>query len=346
MNKLKLMTSVFAASTLFAGSVQAQSAVQVEVVQEGEDAFFAPPAPEPVAEPAPPAAPTPRPDSPKGRAEALFEQLEREEAGLGSTPPGPRAPAAPPVTPAAPPVTPEVPVATAPSAPNVSNPPPPSAGQVAPSSDSAQQVQGQAKRSWWDRPSHLSKGDLSVWVSGGSFDAGGFGGLGGEAMASDTIGIRLSGWLGTFGHQAPGSGMSSNWNFFEGGVWAVQRDVNPSTAKGGVAHLTELSVAVHLLPKQMFDLYTTLGLSHFGYEVDYREGTERGGAAYTRLGAGANVHFSRFFVGADFGWYPVELFRYDLNEVRRDDYEADLASVNNRFEAKRYTLTAQVGLRF
>lgn len=340
MNKLLLMTPVVAASTLFAGAALAQSAVQVEVVQEGEDAFFAPPPPpvEPV--PAPAVAAPPRPDTPKGRAEALFEQLEREEAGLASTPPGPRAPAPAAGAPSTP---------AAPSAPAVSNAPAPpvaSAGQAARASDSLQQVQGQVKRSWWDRPSHLSKGDLSVWISGGSFDGGGFGGLGGEVMASDSIGLRLSGWLGTFGHQEPGSGMSSNWNFFEGGRWAVQRDVNPSTAKGGVAHLTELSVAMHLLPKQMFDLYTTLGLSHFGYEVDYREGTERGGAAYTRLGAGANVHISRFFVGVDFGWYPVELFRYDLNEVRRDDYEADLAPVNNRFEAKRYTLTAQVGLRF
>lgn len=328
--KLKVMFPVALCAlglTASAWAQSAQPAVQVDVVDGEGDEFFAPPEPE-VQPPAPDKpAPAAR-EGVKGRADTLFEALEDEEAGRASA-------------------SPQMPASSAAPAGQTAN----SAGQPAAATPNtnpapAQRVQAQPARSWWDRPSHASQGDLLFWISAGSFDAGGFGGLGGEIMATDMIGIRMSGWLGGFGHQDPGSGMSSNWNFFEGGTWAIQRDVNPTTAKGGMAHLTELSVAAHLLPKQMLDVYTTLGLSHFGYEVDYRDGTERGGAAYTRVGAGANLHVSRFFGGFDFGWYPVELFRYDLQRVRRDDYEADLVPVTNRVEARRFTLTAQVGLRF
>jgi len=344
--KFTTLTPMVAGLALCASPAFADPPAEVEVVEESGDDWFAPP---PAAEPS---------EGVKARAADLFEELEREEARHGKGGAKKKVTARvsqdgdvaevevivededsmlPPATPKAPapPATPDgATTPTPPPTPGASSPPPPPGVSTTP------------KRSWWDRPSHPQAGDLILWVGGGSFDSGGFGGIGGEGMASDTFGIRLSGMYGRFGHQQPGTGFSDNFDFFEGGQWAIQRDVNPETATGGFVHLTELSMSAHLIPKSMFDLYTTLGLAHFGYEVDFRDGTERGGAAYTRVGAGANLHFKRFFAGMDFGWYPVELFRYTITERRRDDYEADFQPVNNRFEAERFTLTAQVGMRF
>lgn len=339
----KLLNFFVLSGALASAPALADPPVAVEVVEDDADDLFARPRPAEAGGEA----------GVKKRADALFEELEREEAKRTGRRVRARVKTGDEVVevevldePAedlvpAPPATPSTPT---PPAPTSSQPALPPTGQAAPPPPA--EVRTTPEKSWWDRPSYVSEGDLILWLEGGSWDGGGFGGFGGEGMASDHIGIRLSGTFGHFGHNSPGSGFSDNFNIFEGGVWAIQRDVNPDTAKEGNVHLTELSVTAHFLDKSMFDLYSTLGLAHLGYEVRFRDGTERGGAGYTRIGAGANLHFSRFFAGADFGWYPIELFRYTAEKVGRDDYDADFEEVNNRFEARRFTLTARVGMRF
>lgn len=320
--------------------------VGVEIVED-EDDFFAPPA----KKPAPPARPAPAATPEAGvrqRADALFDDLEREESKRGGISVRVQRDKdgdevvdvtvgeAPPATPAAPEApTPPPSTAPAPAAPMTSAPPPP-----------PPQVTAAAPRSWWDRPSHVSEGDILFWVSGGSFDAGGFGGIGLEGMVTDSLGIRASGTFAGFGQTPLDSGFQRNFNFFEGGLWANERDVNPSTARGGRTHLMEMSLAWHPFHHSMLDVYGAAGMAHFGYDIDYRDGNEKGGAGYMRLGGGANLHISRFFAGVDFGWYPLEVFDYRLDRVGPDEYEPDFQPVGDRWNGERFTLTAQVGLRF
>lgn len=226
-------------------------------------------------------------------------------------------------------------------------PPAPSAmPQLRPPTPVAESQAGCRSRcSWWQRPSHVSEGDLMLSVVGGGFAGGGYGGLGIEGMASDQIGIRLMVRGAAFDGEDVGDGSGNNWNFFEAGRWGITEDITSENLIDGFAHLVDLDVTFHLFRRTRFDLYTSLGLSHFGYSLALDKYTLRGGSGFSKLGGGLNFHWRRFFAGADFGWYPYELIRYEIFRNEDGDYEADTLGIEDRYEPSRYTAVLRFGIR-
>jgi hypothetical protein len=215
--------------------------------------------------------------------------------------------------------------------------------------------------SWWGTKEHKKpkQADLLLFGSGGGYAAGAFFGLGGEAYATDVIGIRLVGHLGAFERDELGKRESGNLNVFDGN-WANQRLVRDKNLEHGVAHLIDLALTVHMNPKSSFDPYLAVGASHYGYDIQFTDGEQKGGAVYGRIGAGFNWHIGQFFAGMDAGWYPVEIARYRLERVdsatadfdgdgrrgHHGQYDAVSEDIDNHFDPERFTVTGHLGWRF
>jgi hypothetical protein len=321
------------------GAWAASPPVEVEVVVDGDDDFFEAPAPKKAA---------------RSNAERAMDELEAEEqVRAGSKSDGANVNTntqvvkvvvvggeqqnKAEVAPAAAEVAPQPAVAVAPLPPPPAPSPP--AGKV------------EAQRDWWDTDSFVKEGEFMISGLGGGHSAGGFAGMTGEGMATDQLGLRLSGMGTAFTGDMVGIGkLNGNFDILKGGVWANQRPVTRNNVEEGFAFLFDGSLVLHMLPHSMIDPYVSAGLALYGYDIKFDDRTDRGGAGYTRLGAGANIHFSRFFAGIDIGWYPVELFRYTLEERddrgRDDDFEIQGAKIDDRFVAERYVASLHVGLRF
>lgn len=218
-------------------------------------------------------------------------------------------------------------------------PPPPAPGPPAGGA--------RTERDWWDADSFVKEHEFLIAGLGGGHAGGGFAGLTGEGLATDQLGLRLSGLATGFTGDMVGVGrFSGNFDVLKGGVWANQRPISRTNLQEGLAYLFDGSLVFHVIPRSMIDPYFTAGLALYGYEMHFDDRTDRGGAGYTRLGAGCNVHFSRFFAGLDFGWYPVELFRYTLVDRGREDFDLQEAKIDDRFVAERYVASIHAGLRF
>ena len=193
---------------------------------------------------------------------------------------------------------------------------------------------------WYNRRNYVAQGDFMVQVQGGLHDGGGFFGMGIEGMLADEVSVRFGGYLNRFdGDDLIGGG--ANWDFFDSPHWGTG-GVNRNTLERGMGHLLDLSLAFHPLRKSRLDLSPSIGLSHFGYDLRYPTFRNRGGSGLMRLGLAANYHFRWLYVGMDFGWYPVELFRYRIE----DDGDARGVEIERRLDPRRFTMTAQLGVRF
>lgn len=199
----------------------------------------------------------------------------------------------------------------------------------------------------WERAPGLAKGDVLLRVLGGKSAAGGFGGIGLEYMATERIGLTVSGfWEGLSGEQSFEGGGWKGWDFARGDRWANPAGLSQGQLERGGAYMVEVGATAHLLAWRHFDLYGGLGVSHFGYLFDQREGRQLGGGVYGRVGVGFNWFWRAAFVGLDAGWYPVEAFRY---EVRRQEDGSDLVAFEQRkdpFDPRRFVMSGHVGMRF
>jgi hypothetical protein len=223
-------------------------------------------------------------------------------------------------------------------------------------------------RGWWNRPSWAEQGDFLVHGVVGFNGQGPFGGFGGEFFATDVLGIRAGAQFMRLGHDDDPGFTGPNFNINRGGVWANANDVDYPNLREGHTHLIDTALAVHVIPNSRFDLFPTVGFSYMGYGFEYDDHEEKGGAGYLRVGAGFNIVIKRFYLGLDFGWYPLELFHHgtEPRAVARldssllpgggdntgntgndnDNADEDDGDGRGRFNAKRMTLTAHVGLRF
>ena len=216
---------------------------------------------------------------------------------------------------------------------------------------------------WWNRASHARQGDFLLHGIGSFNGQGVYGGFGGEWMTTDVLGLRAQAQFMGVRHDDSPHSTGPNFNFSNGGTWANPNSIDYRELRSGHAHLIDASLAVHIIPRSRFDIYPTAGISYMGYGFDYGDREEKGGAGYFRLGAGFNIVIKRFYGGMEFGWYPVELFHHGTgpnaqarqalfpepeggnnNQNPRDNDDDDDGP--SRFNAKRMTLTAHVGLRF
>lgn len=314
MNARVLLTAVGALTFAWpAASFAVEPPVQVDVVtDDAPDDFFAEPE-------------APAEETVKDRADKMFHDLEAEEAGKDTGLGGPR---------------------------RSKDEARGTSATVTPQGDGQEvQVEGRHKkkrhrRRWWSRVNKTpGRGDVMLWVQGGGHAAGGFGGMGLEVMMTNKTGLRLS-FQGTFfdasefrNEEEP----SSNWNFFSDGRWAGLRQVSPRNTFNGRAHLVDLSFTRHLIKLWRFDVYGAAGVSHFGYDIDFKDGQSRGGEGYGRLGAGANFHWGRIFAGCDFGWYPLALFRHGEDPVTG---ESGFLDIPTRWDSRRIVTSAHLGFRF
>jgi len=199
----------------------------------------------------------------------------------------------------------------------------------------------------WDRAPGLAKGDFLLRVLGGKSPAGGYGGLGLEYMVTEHIGLTVSGfWEGLSSEQSFERSGWKGWDFARGDRWANPSSLSGSQLERGGAYMVEVGATTHLRAWRHFDLYAGIGVSHFGYLFDQREGRQLGGGVYGRLGLGFNWFWRAAFVGLDAGWYPVEAFRY---EVRRQEDGSDVVAFEQRkdpFDPRRFVMSGHVGLRF
>ncbi|MCA9551582.1 MAG: hypothetical protein KC933_16210, partial [Myxococcales bacterium] len=91
--QLRAMHALTLAALLAAPvAARAEPPVEVEVMEDGADDFFAPAAPAPAPTMA---APVSDEDAVRAHADDMFDELEREEVRHGKVPPAPAAPAAP-----------------------------------------------------------------------------------------------------------------------------------------------------------------------------------------------------------------------------------------------------------
>ena len=207
-------------------------------------------------------------------------------------------------------------------------------------------VKRRRRGAWWRRPSHVQRGNVMLSASGAFSNAGGFGGLRFEGMPSSQLGIQLKVHLSGFDDEDLNDRDSDIPILSNGEDWGIG-GLDNRLVEGGFMHLTDLGIAWHIFNKSRFDLHPTLAISHFGYSIDVKNGPAlQGGSALVRLGMGLNWHWGRIFSGFDFGWYPLELVRYELVENDAGDREGRSIDINDRFNEKRYTASAHVGIRF
>lgn len=195
--------------------------------------------------------------------------------------------------------------------------------------------------SWWHRPESLRQGDALVFYSIGAFGGGVNQGLGVEALASDSVGIRLSVSLDPYSAGVDYDRDRTQFGFFRNGVPTV-----PGYVDHAFAHMESAAFTLHPLRPGWIDLFPSVGFSHVGYAVSSEFADVHGGAGYLELGLGMNWFIHRFFIGLDFAWYPIELFHYRSQDIGPPVAYLDDHQVNQTFDGRRARLSGHLGLNF
>lgn len=208
--------------------------------------------------------------------------------------------------------------------------------QATPEADCAAGAEGGP---WfWHKPTGVRQGDFLLTWHGGFGAGGGFGGGAAEWMFGERFGLRLSGTFDGIGPDSEFHGKVSGWDFTSG-AWGVSRSAFGVSTQGFVG-LVEPAVTYHFRPGERFDVYASAGVSAFAYRLD----EARGGSALVRTGVGAQWFWRAIFVGAELGWYPIELARVTgRREGNVEIFRVDRAE--EPFDARRATFIAHVGVR-
>lgn len=191
---------------------------------------------------------------------------------------------------------------------------------------------------FWHKPTGVRQGDLLLSWNGGFGAGGGFGGGAAEYMFGERFGLRVMGLFDALGNKSDFHGKMSGWDF-TGGAWGLGASAFRGSPSGFVG-LVEPNLTYHFRPGERLDVFASAGVSAFMYRVD----EARGGSALLRTSIGAQWFWKALFVGAEVGWYPVEIARV----VGRREAGVDIYNVDRppeAFDARRATLVAHVGLR-
>ncbi|MEL6543234.1 MAG: hypothetical protein AAFQ82_01335 [Myxococcota bacterium] len=171
-------------------------------------------------------------------------------------------------------------------------------------------------------------GDSLAFYRAGDLRAG----FGLEHMVADRLSFTLSGgWL-------------SAKEDDDGDQRASDRFL-PSAAQDRTrGFLLEGGMNLHVVAREHWNVYGSVGLSNVNYSVDGSERL-RGGSVYGRLGTGIRWIWSRLHLGFDLGWYPYEITRYQDNGPEAEGEVIELADAE-RVDSNRVLATWYVGWRF
>jgi hypothetical protein len=174
-----------------------------------------------------------------------------------------------------------------------------------------------------------ANGESDRFVLSGRF--GRRSGLGLEYVTSGGVGLFLN--LSADAHNDE----SDNWRL------ATRR----LHSDWSIEHMIDVGFAVHLWPDSSWDPYLSAALSHLGYVVSTLGNDDEivGGSLFPKLAVGLRWKWRYLHIGVEFGWYPYEAFRYDIN--RRPDTVVvyDLTD-QERWSARRFSTSWLVGLQF
>jgi hypothetical protein len=226
---------------------------------------------------------------------------------------------------------------------------------------------------WWNRENKLEAGDVMFFLQVGAYGGQANEGLGLEALFSDWTGIRLTvngsffdaghgfdiesrpdggssggSGIGGIGPGNVGSGGQTidarGYGFFNGGSHISAT----GTLHSAFTHLEDLALTFHFgHSTHGFDLEPSIGLAHFGYDFKTDGGEEKGGAGFMKLAIGANWFYKRFFLGAEAGWYPLEIFKYGVQQQQfaaRNDVVWE--EIGQPWDWHRFRFTGHVGMNF
>ncbi len=221
----------------------------------------------------------------------------------------------------------------------------PAAPAVMPADDCNCSVEADGRLGWWwGVPNHIQEGDVLLSVSGGWGSAGGMGGLRLEGLLTSRVGLQLN--LRGTGFSQQEVQDEDDRTVLSGDEWGLG-DIDPNSVNHGFAHMVDLGFSWHMFRKSRLDVFPSLGVGHFGYNIDLRDAPNaQGGSVLLKVGIGFNYHWRRFFFGFDFSWYPYEMLRYQIVEDEEGDRGAESVDVEDRFNEKRFISSAFVGLRF
>ena len=239
-----------------------------------------------------------------------------------------------------------------PPTPRVAPPPPPPRRMARrhrrPRAERRAAPEAPRRRSWWSRDPRPGAGDFMLSLAASTWERGGMGGLGGEILITDVLGLRVEGYVAGFDRDDL---EDSEDHEFLSDAWAREgRDL--SSVQGGTVHRLGAQVAFHIIPGKAFDLAPAIGVTHFGYALDTgKKEAEVGGAGFLTASLGAAYHIKRIFFGVDLGWHPYRMFSYSdsprvAGDTLIDEGKADSTPTSDPFDPTRFTFTGKVGMRF
>lgn len=191
---------------------------------------------------------------------------------------------------------------------------------------------------FWHKPAGVHQGDVLLSFRGGPGAGGGFGGGSAEWMVGERLGLRVMGLVDGLDGDSDFHGKVSGWDFTHP-AWGADFNTYGAQPHGFVA-LAEPNLTYHFRPGERLDVFASAGVSAFVYRLD----AARGGSLLARTSIGAQWFWRALFVGAELGWYPVEIAKVEgRSENGRDVYS--VRAPDEAFDGRRATFVAHVGLR-
>jgi hypothetical protein len=205
---------------------------------------------------------------------------------------------------------------------------------------------GDSRDFWssWHRAPGVHQGDVLLSVMGGPSATGAFAGLGLELMVDERLALFGNLFIDPLGAGRLKTGGWRGWDFTRA-AWARPHLLTAGQGQDGLVHMLEAGAAYHFVPKKRWDPYVGLGLAHLGYYAERGGAEDIGGGLYLRAHAGLRFFWKSAFVGAEVGWYPVEIVRYAV-EQGEEGRVAVLEEPGKTFDPNRVVVAMRVGIRF
>lgn len=189
-------------------------------------------------------------------------------------------------------------------------------------------------KGWW-RSRAPERGSVLLTARKGSFIGGGL-----EVYPSDRWSLYLDAGFSGLDENREASDAAGQVGFDIPGVAS-------GDAQDALTYVIDAGKRVHLFRKRSFDVYLSMGLSWFGYDLENVKGLRvSGGSVLARMGPGLRWHFGRFSAGVDLGWYPIEILRFQNDLAPGSGEGFRELEIPDRLQWDRFTASFRSGFRF